>query len=64
MVLEGASVEFGSHLPQPSREGKPVEGLAAALVVGKDSARLFSRESGFTLSCIPSLALVPLASFR
>lgn len=35
-----------------------MEGLAGALVVRKDSAGLFSWESGFTLSCIPSLALV------
>lgn len=47
-----------------AREGKPVEGLARVLVVKKDSAGLFSPESGFTLSCIPSLALIPLASFR
>lgn len=58
-------MSLGSHPhPQPPGEGKPVEGLAGALVVRKDSAGLFSRESGFTLSRIPSLALVPLASFQ
>lgn len=41
-----------------------MEGLARVLVVKKDSAGLFSPESGFALSCIPSLALIPLASFR
>lgn len=64
MILEGASAEFRVTPSQPPVAGKLVEGLAGALVVRKDSAGLFSRESGFTLSCIPSLALVPLASFR